>query len=200
MLQAMRISRSDSRRALSAAVDSTYRVPPTVTQPRSAVSAVNRVFKAADGFGLAPNPLPRSLQNGISAVGAGFAVVNVAAELMDRDFSGALEDVSNGAVSLSGGLRLSPVPSGAVKGFQIAGAALNVAYSARDFRRGDRFAASLKLGNAVGLCLSVIGGSVAGPLSYAVLGATGVASVANYYLSDETAHEPVLTASLRNPK
>ena len=51
-------------------------------------------------------------QTTISALGAGFAVANIGAELYDGDFKGALWDVGNSVVSLTVGARmlgLSPV-------------------------------------------------------------------------------------------
>jgi hypothetical protein len=114
-------------------------------------------------------------QNTISALGAGFAVANIGAELYDGDLKGALWDVGNSVVSLTVGARMLGLsPEGGHLLFA-GGALLNAKLAAEQFHNGEKVEGWLRLGNVAGLALSVAGGVVGGA-SGAALGTAGLAT------------------------
>lgn len=139
-----------------------------------------------------PNPVPSNAQTAISVLGAGFAVANVGAELLDGDFKGALWDVGNSAVSLSIGAKFLGVPPKGIVGMFAAGAALNAVLAAEQFRKGEIAEAYLRSGNVTGMALTVagglVGGSVGGTLAtagMAVRGVVGLTGLAKDLVDDK---------------
>lgn len=161
--------------------EESYELPKSLTKPRSTISATNRLLRAADGLGVLANPLPRSFQTTVSAVGAGVAGLAVVTELADRDFFGALEDTSDGAVSLLGGIRLLGVTGSPLRGITGMGAVLNAGFAARELRDGNRLKATVKACKALGLGLRATSNGVAGSVGLGVLGAVGLFESARYY-------------------
>ena len=159
-----------------------FKVPDILSKPRSGISAVNRVLRAADGFGWMENPVPQSFQQTVSALGAGVAVVNVAGELVDGDYAGAVEDVANGATSLIGGASLLGASDGSLQAFSLAGATLNAALAMNDFEAGKKVDAAIKASQAVGLAFRATGDATANSVGLAILGITGIATTLGFYL------------------
>jgi hypothetical protein len=151
-----------------------WSVPRWISKPRSAISSADNLLQAADNFGWTQNPIPASAQTAISALGAGFAAVNVGAELLDGDFKGALWDIGNGAVSLTIGAKLLGLPANGVLGMFAAGAALNSVLAVEQFRKGEVVEGCLRSGSVTGISLTVAGGLVGGSLG-ATLGSAGMA-------------------------
>lgn len=151
-----------------------WSVPKWISKPRSALSNTNNLLQSANNFGWMENPIPSTAQTAISALGAGFAVANVGAELLDGDFKGALWDVGNSTVSLTIGAKLLGMPTNGVLGMFAAGAALNAYLATEQFREGDFQEACLRCGNVTGMALTVAGGLVGGSVG-ATLGTTGMA-------------------------
>lgn len=154
-------------------------VPAWLSAPRSAVSNVNRLLKAAEGLGALENPIPDGVQDTVSALGAGFAAFNIGAELYEQDWMGALEDTANGSVSLLGGVKLFTDHQVPLDGLSLGGAALNTAFAARDFADGRHLEGSLKVANSAGLTLTALGGGVAESVGLALLGVSGLVDLAH---------------------
>lgn len=169
-----------------------WSVPRWISKPRSAISSTNNLLEAADHFGWIQNPLSSTAQTAISALGAGFAVANVGAELLDGDFKGALWDIGNGAVSLSIGAKLLGLPGKGVLGMFAAGAALNTALAVEQFRQGETLEGCLRSGTVTGMAMTVagglMGGSVGATLSnagMALRGLVGLSSLARDLVDEE---------------
>lgn len=174
-----------------------WSVPKGLSKPRSVLSSADKLFKAADGFGLMDNPLPSPLRTTVSALGAGFAAANVGAELLDGDWKGAIVDVADGAVSLTGGAKLLGMPQIGLGGMYAAGAALNTAVAFQEIKKGDPVDGYLRIGDAVGMSLVAIDalaptaiGPAAGPLGLAILGSVGLISVARDVANEEFLKKP----------
>lgn len=161
-----------------------FAVPGLLSRPRSGVSAINRLFKAAQERGIRNNPFPESFQKKVSAVGGAFAAVNVGAELLSGDLVGALEDTAGGAVSLVGGAKLLGVSEAALRRLNVAGAVLNGGFALRDLVNGDYLDAGLKAGTAGGLLLVAAGGALTGPLGLALLGGIGIFEIGRFIFSN----------------
>jgi hypothetical protein len=151
-----------------------WSVPRWISKPRSALSNANNLLLSADNLGWMQNPIPSTGQTAISALGAGFAVVNVGAELLDGDLKGALWDVGNSAVSLTIGAKLLGLSANGVLGMFAAGTALNAALAMEQFREGDNVEGSLRMGSVTGMALTVAGGLVGGSVG-STLGTAGMA-------------------------
>lgn len=152
-----------------------WSVPRWISKPRSAISSANNLLVSAQDLGWFQNPIPPTAQTTISALGAGFAVANIGAELYDGDFKGALWDVGNSVVSLTVGARMLGLsPAGGHLLFA-GGALLNAKLAAEQLRNGEKVEGLLRLGNVAGLALSVAGGVVGGPAG-AALGTAGLAT------------------------
>jgi hypothetical protein len=160
-----------------------FSIPSPLSRPRSGVSALNRLFKAAEQRGIRNNPFPQSFQNKVSALGAGFAAVNIGAEILEGDIVGALEDTGSGAVSLVGGAKLLKGSTVLLRRLNVAGAVLNGGLAVRDIANGDYLDAGLKAGTAGGLVLAAIGGTVTGPLGLAILGGIGLFELGRFIFS-----------------
>ncbi len=154
------------------------RVPDILSAPRSTISNVNRLFKAAEGLEWIDNPLPGGVQDTVSVLGAGFAAFNIGAELKDRDWMGALEDTAGGAVSLLGGVRLMTEVEGVRDGFGLAGAALNTGMAVRDLKNGKLYDASMKIADAAGLTMTALGCPVVNSIGLTILGVSGLVDIA----------------------
>ena len=155
-------------------VKESSRVPAPLSVPRSAVSNVNRVLKAAEGLQLFDNPIPEGVQDTVAILGAGFAAYNIGAELYDRDWKGAVEDTASGAVSLLGGVKLLTDNEAVTDGFSLAGAALNGGLAVRDIRQKKYFDAGIKLATATGLSMTSLGPGGVEAAGLAVLGVSGL--------------------------
>ena len=152
-----------------------WSVPRWISKPRSAISSANNLLISAQDLGWFQNPIPQPAQTTISALGAGFAVANIGAELLDGDLKGALWDVGNGVVSLTVGARLLGLsPTGGHLLFA-GGALLNAKLAVEQLQNGEKVEGWLRMGNVAGLALSVAGGAVGGP-SGALLGTAGLAT------------------------
>lgn len=162
----------------SAAPPDSARVPDLLSAPRSAVSNVNRLLKAAEGLEWIDNPLPDGVQDTVSVLGAGFAAFNIGTELKDRDWMGALEDTAGGAVSLLGGVRLMTEVEGVRDGFGLAGAALNTGMAVRDLKNGKLYDASMKIADAAGLTMTALGCPVVNSIGLTILGVSGLVDIA----------------------
>lgn len=151
-----------------------WSVPRWISKPRSAISNTNNLLQSAQYLGWMRNPIPTTAQTAISALGAGFAAVNVGAELLDGDFKGALWDVGNSVVSLSTGARLLGLPDKGVQGMFAAGVVLNTALAIEQFKEGETIEGCLRMGSVTGLSLTVAQGLVGGSTG-AALGVAGMA-------------------------
>lgn len=163
-------------------IKDSFKVPDVLSKPRSGLSAVNRVFRAADGFGWMENPIPVGFQRTVSGLGAGVAIVNIAGELSDGDYQGAIEDTANGATSLIGGASLLGVSDGTLQAFSLAGATLNAALAMNDFEAGKKVDATIKASQAIGLALRSTGDATANSVGLAILGVSGIATTLGFYL------------------
>ena len=154
-----------------------------LSKPRSVLSSADKLLNAAEGFEIMNNPLPSPLRTTVSALGAGFAVANVGAEILDRDWKGAVVDLADGAVSLTGGAKLLNMPRLGVGGMYAAGAALNTVVAIGEIKNGERTDGYLRIGDAVGMSLVALDAlaptacSAAGPLGLAILGSIGLVGV-----------------------
>ena len=110
----------------------------------------------------------------MTGLGAGFAALNVGAELIDGDYEGALWDTGNSIASLAGGARLCGLSQTGVDAMFGVGVLLNSALAIKQFRQGDTTDACLRLGSVAGLALSLSGSIVGGSLG-TTLGHCGVA-------------------------
>ena len=171
--------------------EESFKVPDMISKPRSGLSAVNRILRASDGFGLFNNPVSKDYMTAVSALGAGFAAVNVAGELVDGDFKGALEDAASGATSLIGGASLLGASQGALTALSLAGVTMNLAFAMNKFEEGDPLDATVKASTAVGLAFRAIGGQTANSIGLAILGVTGIATTIGYYVDSVPEHKDV---------
>ena len=168
-----------------------FKIPDVVSKPRSGLSAVNRLLRAADGFGWIENPVSKGYMSGVSAVGAGFATANVLGELVDGDFRGAFEDAASGASSLIGGASLLGASQGALQALSLAGVTANAALAVNSFEEGDRLEAAVRASTAAGLAFRAVGGETAKSIGLAILGVTGIATTLGYYLDPIFEHQKV---------
>lgn len=156
----------------------TLTVPSSLSQPRSCLSSVNRLFKAIEKSGLGKNPFPIAFQTAVSAIGGLFAGINILGELVEGDVVGALEDAANGAVSLHGGVKLVTSSVRLLKGLGAAGVILNGAFAIHDFSRHDAEGGTVHGATGIGLALSLSGALPAQIAGLIVLAATGLYRVA----------------------
>ena len=163
-----------------------WSVPRIITKPRSVVSNTIKLLRAADGFGLMKNPVPRNAQDTVSALGVAFYGTNVGAELLDGDYKGAIKDIGNGWLSFTAGAKILGLNPVGASGMYAVGGLLNLTLAADEIKNGDKLTGALRAGNAVGLLMSaangILGGqgtlgAFVGPASQLVLGTVGLSAV-----------------------
>ncbi len=155
------------------------RIPEPFSAPRSALSNINRLLNAAEGFQLFDNPLPDGVQDTVSLLGAGFAAFNIGAEIYDRDWMGALEDTASSSTSLLGGVKLLTDNELVTDGVGLAGAVLNGGLAVRDIRQKNYFDAGIKIATATGLSLTSLGAGVTESVGLTILGVSGLVDLAH---------------------
>lgn len=152
----------------------TITVPSSLSQPRSCLSSVNRLFKAIEKTGWGKNPFPLAFQTTISALGGLFAGMNILGELLEGDVVGALEDTAGGAVSLHGAAKLLTSSARLLKGFGAAGVILNGVFAIHDFSSDDFEGGAIHTATGVGLALTLSGALPAQVAGLLVLAGTGL--------------------------
>ena len=168
---------------------SSARVPRELSDPRSMASSVNRLMNAAEGLGLAENPLPDATQDTVSALGAGFAAFNVGAKLYSKDWLGSLESTAGSSVSLVGGVKLLTEQESLSDSASLIGAALNGGLAIRDVRTKKYLDASLKAATAIGLSMTALGVGEAASVGLAVLGVSGLCDFTRGQLKKDASKE-----------